>query len=410
MFFRNTVIILLVLSLAFVVGCSRKTVYPDNPASATATTDADGIATVDVGPFKINILVQNTSEQPLSGMSATAFLLKDYLMAYAASPTGSYYSNVTIKTYEDAQKRHKPEAGAEIEATTQAASARKIDITVTLTSAGVASYAYDTPVDNMDAIKDDAWITLATQDYDMSGLYDLADSVDLSGSTMMHLTPEVSSNIGAGRRTGTFIVNSINDVPTFASLMGYTLRVFDGDTIHTSILNFQDAPLPVLVIDDIGMNRNFFVQFTLTWGQNPGDLDSHIWTPSVEGSTYHVYYASRGNMSTPPYVDLDVDDVTSYGPEHITIYTEYPGTYTYAIYHYSGSGDISTSEAAVDILWPDGTVQNFPVPAGSASANWWWHVCTIDGTTGQITPINQLSANPPSPFTLPNQPVKPMAD
>jgi len=408
MFLKNAVILTLVIAIAFVAGCGRKTVYPDSPASATGTTDAEGIAAIDVGPFKVNIKVVNVYEQPLAGMTATAYLLKGYLMAVASSPANTYYANLTILTYEDAQSRRKPVVNTETEesSSTQSSATREVDITVTLTNAGLSAYGYDVAVANLDALQTDEWVTPAAQDYDMNGLYGLSDSVDYSGGAIVHLTPEVSNSIGAGRQTASFLINTISDLPTFASLMSFELRVFDGDTIHTQILDFQDNPLPVLVIDDIGMNRNFFMQFTLTWGENPGDLDSHLWTPNIEGSVYHVYYASRGNSAAAPYVDLDVDDVTSYGPEHITIYDEFPGTYIYAIYHYSGTGDISTSGAAAGILWPDGSVQNFTVPSASASANWWWHVCTIDGTTGVITPVNSVSADPPSGLAMPPLPLK----
>jgi hypothetical protein len=190
--------------------------------------------------------------------------------------------------------------------------------------------------------------------------------------------------------------------------MGIELRIFGGDTLHTRQLNYMDNSMPILIIDDIIMYRDFWMQFTLTWAENPSDLDSHLWTPMIEDYSYHIYYASRGDSASAPYVDLDVDDVTSYGPEHITIYDEYPGTYTFAIYHFSGSGDISLSEAEVGVLKPDGTVQAFTVPDAAAAANWWWHVCTIDGTTGEITPVNSISADPPLPFAVPRGAAKSM--
>jgi hypothetical protein len=148
------------------------------------------------------------------------------------------------------------------------------------------------------------------------------------------------------------------------------------------------------------MNRDFWLQFTLTWGENPWDLDSHLFTPEIPGDpdtiAYHVYYASPGNAQFPPYADLDVDDVTSFGPEHITVWDEFPGTYSYAIYHYSGTGTIVTSEAQVGVLMPDGTLQSFSVPTdASASSNYWWHVCNVDGETGVITAVDTIAASTP---------------
>ena len=135
-------------------------------------------------------------------------------------------------------------------------------------------------------------------------------------------------------------------------------------------------------------------------------VDSNIWTPSINGFIHHIFYANAGIATSEPFVDLDVDDVTSDGPEHITVWEPYAGTYIYAVYHYGGSGDITTSEAQVTALRPDGTVENFNVPDGSAGANWWWHVCTVDGETGVITPVNSISADPPTPVFLPPMPPK----
>jgi hypothetical protein len=413
MVLRNIVCGVLIVAVAILSGCSKSKVYPDGPGMATGTTDSDGIANVELGPYIIDIIVVNTAYQPLTGMNARAYLLQDHLLAIASSPSGSHYSSMTIISYDEAQSNAKPSfypASGGGNSPHKAARPREIEITVVMPSAGLSSYGFDPEVPNANVLETDAWIDPVAQDYQMEELYSLADSVDYSGGTILHLTSEVSYNIGSGRQTATFLMDRISDLPTFASLVSLELRMFDGDTIHTRILNYQDNPMPILVVDDLVMNRNFLAQFTLTWGENPSDLDSHIWTPQIEGSSYHIYYASRGNSIEPPFVDLDVDDVTSYGPEHITIYNGYPGTYTYAIYHYAGSGDITTSEAEVGVLDPEGGVTPFVVPEGSAAANWWWHVCTIDGETGVITPINEISPNPPVLYAMPPFPSKANVD
>lgn len=409
---KQTTTIIMAVLIAIMAGCGKKTVYPDSPEVATGTTDAEGIAEMDVGPFTVNIKVVNIYEQPLSGMSARAYLLKDYLLAVASSPTGSYYTSLNMLSYEQAQSNARPAAptGAEGENATQSVASRDADITIVMTSAGLSSYGFDTAVENLNALESDEWVTPVAQDYDMTGLYNLTGTLDYSGGTFVHLTPQVSSSIGAGRQTASFLVDRIADVPTFASLVSLQLRVFDGDTIHAKVLNFMDGQLPIVVVDDIGMNRNFLVQFTLTWGENPSDLDSHIWTPSIDSVIHHIFYANAGIANSVPYVDLDVDDVTSYGPEHITVWAPYPGTYIYAVYHFSGSGNITTSEAQVDALRPDGTVETFNVPSGSAGSNWWWHVCTVDGETGVITPVNSISADPPTPAFIPSMPPKTSID
>jgi uncharacterized protein YfaP (DUF2135 family) len=63
------------------------------------------------------------------------------------------------------------------------------------------------------------------------------------------------------------------------------------------------------------------------------DLDSHLFVPNGD----HVYFVDRGSLTAAPYAALDVDDITGFGPEVVTITRLYPGTYRYAVFNYSGS-------------------------------------------------------------------------
>lgn len=145
-----------------------------------------------------------------------------------------------------------------------------------------------------------------------------------------------------------------------------------------------------------------WVSVTLTWGANPRDLDLHCWTPSIEGREYHIYYADRGAISRAPYAELDHDDVTSYGPENVTVYENFPGEYVFAVYHFSGTGTISTSGGHVRIVDPAGNMHEIAVPMGATGSNWWWWLCRVDGTTGAVTLINEVSPNaPPGPESMP---------
>lgn len=144
----------------------------------------------------------------------------------------------------------------------------------------------------------------------------------------------------------------------------------------------------------------------LTWGEDPRDLDSHLWTPSIQGSSYHIFFpsASRGSLTEPPYANLDVDDTSSYGPETVTIASVFPGTYHYAVHKYAGSGYLTSSSAVVEVYDSVGLVRRFTVPtAGSGS---WWHVFRFDGNTQAITPVNTISDVAPQSFSTLSAPAK----
>ncbi len=141
------------------------------------------------------------------------------------------------------------------------------------------------------------------------------------------------------------------------------------------------------------------VTVTLTWGRDPDDLDAHMWTPNIGGTNYHIYYMNEGNLSTAPYCSLDVDDVSSYGPEHMLMSQTEPGTYVFAVHHYYGDSTITTSGAKVQVYRQGQPVQSFDVPTGLSGDEWWWHVFEMDGTTRALTTLNVIDSLPPETFT-----------
>jgi len=114
---------------------------------------------------------------------------------------------------------------------------------------------------------------------------------------------------------------------------------------------------------------------------------------------YHVYYSRRGSLDACPYAALDVDDTSSFGPETITITQRFlEGTYVYAVHNFSGSPDLTASQARVQVFDSTGLIATYDVP--TAGQGRFWHVLTINGQSGAITEVNQLGDNPePYPDT-----------
>jgi PKD repeat protein len=135
------------------------------------------------------------------------------------------------------------------------------------------------------------------------------------------------------------------------------------------------------------------MRFVLSWGELPSDLDSHLKTPSIEGNTYHVFYSQQGSADSPPYAILDIDDITSYGPETTTIYNLFTGEYHYYIYNYSGSPDIITSGAVVQIFNDNGLMHNLQIP--TVGEGRYWDICTVNGATGAVSIINSITSDEP---------------
>ena len=131
----------------------------------------------------------------------------------------------------------------------------------------------------------------------------------------------------------------------------------------------------------------------LTWGETPSDLDSHLTGPTPDDSRFHIYYWQKTYAySGITYADLDLDDVTSYGPETTTIYQQIPGVYRFSVHDYTNRGSsystaLSNSGAQVRLYSGDNLVATFNVPANQEGTL--WTVFEIDGDT--IMPINTMS-------------------
>jgi len=81
------------------------------------------------------------------------------------------------------------------------------------------------------------------------------------------------------------------------------------------------------------------IYVTLTWDYQP-DVDLYVTDPAGETAWYSSQYTSSGGY-------LDIDDTSSYGPEHYTLTTEntvyYDQGYVISLHYYSGEGPTSYS-------------------------------------------------------------------
>lgn len=133
-------------------------------------------------------------------------------------------------------------------------------------------------------------------------------------------------------------------------------------------------------------------RFVLTWGQHPYDLDSHLTGPNG-GSRFHVWYGDMNARSgSEQLANLDVDDITSYGPETVTIVKNTNGLYRYSVHDYTNRGStssnaMSNSNATVKVYNGTRLVQTFYVPTNTVGTL--WTVFELENNT--IRPINEIS-------------------
>lgn len=191
------------------------------------------------------------------------------------------------------------------------------------------------------------------------------------------------ANAPAGNRT----VNT--------SATGFSPRTDTVNIVAGSSTTFNTSLVPT----SVGAG----ITIVLTWGAQPSDLDSHLVGPDGSSGRFHCYY---GDENPVPFVSLDVDDTSAFGPETITVSqvsgSYIPGTYNYYIRNYSGSPGFDVSGAVVTVFAAGAQVAQFQVSAATGNpADRIWSVfgftLTPSGSGAGITPVQQIVSDGSAP-------------
>jgi hypothetical protein len=198
-----------------------------------------------------------------------------------------------------------------------------------------------------------------------------------------------TSSDGAGQYQ--FSSLSANTYTVLVSATGYTTAVRTGIVVGGTVVGGQNVAL-----SSVGSSAE--VRIVLTWGISPSDLDSHLTGPTADASRFHIYYPARGSLTGTPWAALDHDDVTSYGPETITIVQQLPGVYRYSVHDFSNLSSTSSvalanSGARVDVYRGSSLISSFFPPPQDGTL---WTVFELQGE--QLTAVNTMTyeSNPTS--------------
>ncbi len=200
--------------------------------------------------------------------------------------------------------------------------------------------------------------------------------------------------IGAVDASGNYTINTTLNTGNYTlefSLAGYANGYINVYVVAaTTIANQSGTMFPASTGTSI----------VLTWGATPTDLDSHMTgpdfdnAPDTDASRFHVYYPinNQGSLTVEPFVSLDVDDTSSYGPETITIASQFLGIYRYSILDFSNGGGttgtaLSTSGAKIDVYREGLYIRSYNVPSGAGGL---WNVFQLDGT--ELFTINTIES------------------
>jgi hypothetical protein len=192
----------------------------------------------------------------------------------------------------------------------------------------------------------------------------------------------------SGNEAGTIMTDTSGDY----TLDNLSPGMYD---VTASATGYIDNTVHVQVDSGKITNQDIFLspegEFTivLTWGATPADLDSHLFIlPDFHiGTSQHPVGCDEGDLSGPPFAQLDVDDTDGEGPETITIGSFLNSTYVYAVYNFSGGPPLTESSAVVKVDNGTDLIAEYFVP--TLGSGRWWVVFIKDGA-GEITGINTI--------------------
>lgn len=215
----------------------------------------------------------------------------------------------------------------------------------------------------------------------------------------------VSFREGYNQLNGDFVKDTSGNVLTAVSdasglyyaenlAYGYYTAEISKDGYATQYINIiasDDA--------DISGNQNFLLapeahgndfRITLEWEENPRDEDAHIVGDLPDD--FHVYYSSKSAYHDGDLIaNLDHDDTQGNGFETVTMKVDPAGMYSYYVYHYAGTGSLSTSNAIVKVYQGGVMIKQYNVPIDQGSGRYWNVFNIIDG---KVVTINRISDSP----------------
>jgi hypothetical protein len=236
------------------------------------------------------------------------------------------------------------------------------------------------------------------EDYEGTGTVEgrIVDAV--TGETVSGVAIDLREGINstdgevvASATTGSSGTYQITDLPAGNYTAEASAPEYNTSYFTVTSIGGQTNSVPDASINPESQDSEY--RIVLSWGETPEDLDSHLTYPRPDGDgRFHLYYATRIDNPYSDYADLDRDDVTSFGPETITIYQVLDGVYRYSVHDYTNRGAsqstaLANSGAQVEVYQDGEKIQTFNVPSGTEGTLW----TVFEIENGQVNPVNEMT-------------------
>lgn len=187
---------------------------------------------------------------------------------------------------------------------------------------------------------------------------------------------------------------TIDDAPEGSRTLSATLMGYVPSTIPVVVTAGESVEVSIGLLA-IGAGGDG-VAVVLSWGMTPLDLDLHVSGPDGSGGRFHIAYFA---LSPVPHGSLDLDDVTSFGPETVTVSPTNGETYVVGSYHvwihnFSGEAGFDGSGGVVTLFAGGAQFAQYQVQDASGdSSSLIWRVVEFDlAEDGELSNVNALES------------------
>lgn len=184
-------------------------------------------------------------------------------------------------------------------------------------------------------------------------------------------------------------------LPVGSHTLTFTKEGYIQTTANVSVQRGGESTQDCSMSKELSSNE---YRVVLTWGETPRDLDSHLLGKSRNNTEYHVWFPADQKKPVNAYgeAELDVDDISSYGPETVTFTVTNRSTYVYYVLDFTNRENrrntaLSNSGAKVEVYSGNQRVKVYTVPSGMGI---YWEVFRIEN--GTLITVDQVTNNEPT--------------
>ncbi len=222
-------------------------------------------------------------------------------------------------------------------------------------------------------------ITLTDDNY-QEGTLTIKVTDGTSGTVLNGFDAEILNTTGINTDDNSMGINTgyISTLPKGNYAVKISKEGYNDGEAQCTVVGNETTECMINIVADSHLAEGQ-ITAVLSWGETPRDLDSHLVRKTDGSQDYHVYYGHQTDIDA----NLDRDDISSYGPETITINNvNQDSVYTYYVYNFSGgAGSVLPNSGAKLELNFNGGQRTFYVPNEEGR---YWKVFEI--VNGRIIP------------------------